>query len=354
MDFYKIISFSNSLDDIISSELSLFNEKMLMLIKELFGYSDSIILAYSGDRLSSGIGINRGRDILARYVDKYSEKDDFAHAISQKTKVLSNSEPNVFKSTDLIKNIPYEDSSYCSFLSRSGLKYAISMQIDNFRIQLFKADDDFSEEEEVRIKAISSIIIAKNNTFQKFYMHSTSLIISYKALDHVGCAVIVFDDQGRLIGCNDKTMEYLEKMSVSVGVTRNIKNTIVKYVESHGFSMDDLMRHSPLRILDFEFTYSTEVRTDEFGFINKYHYITIKKSTEEQTEYMATRMLKLKYGLTNRESIICERIAKGLSYKDIASELTISTNTVKTHVQNIYYKLNVRNQRELIQILYRL
>ena len=69
---------------------------------------------------------------------------------------------------------------------------------------------------------------------------------------------------------------------------------------------------------------------------------------------MATRMLKLKYGLTNRESIICERIAKGLSYKDIASELTISTNTVKTHVQNIYYKLNVRNQRELIQILYRL
>lgn len=52
--------------------------------------------------------------------------------------------------------------------------------------------------------------------------------------------------------------------------------------------------------------------------------------------------------LSNQEIKIKEHILNGKSNKEIAEELFISLNTVKTHITNIYNKLNVSNRKELI------
>jgi len=52
--------------------------------------------------------------------------------------------------------------------------------------------------------------------------------------------------------------------------------------------------------------------------------------------------------LTNREKEILMYLAKGLQYREIASELYISFETVKSHVTNIYSKLKVNNRTEAI------
>ncbi|WP_130736192.1 response regulator transcription factor [Flavobacterium sp. J27] len=52
--------------------------------------------------------------------------------------------------------------------------------------------------------------------------------------------------------------------------------------------------------------------------------------------------------LSNQEIKIKEYILNGKSNKEIAEELFISLNTVKTHISNIYNKLNVSNRKELI------
>lgn len=49
-------------------------------------------------------------------------------------------------------------------------------------------------------------------------------------------------------------------------------------------------------------------------------------------------------GLTPKEVQILRLIADGASNKDIAEELFISTNTAKTHVYNIFRKINVTNR----------
>lgn len=47
------------------------------------------------------------------------------------------------------------------------------------------------------------------------------------------------------------------------------------------------------------------------------------------------------YKLTNREKEILQLLVKGNSYKMIASDLHISVDTVKKHLQNTYHKLHV-------------
>lgn len=53
--------------------------------------------------------------------------------------------------------------------------------------------------------------------------------------------------------------------------------------------------------------------------------------------------------LTIREQEILHVLASGRSYKDIANALCISTETVRTHVRNIYQKLQVDSWRKINQ-----
>lgn len=54
------------------------------------------------------------------------------------------------------------------------------------------------------------------------------------------------------------------------------------------------------------------------------------------------------YGLTKREVEIAVRISQGKQYKYIADELFISTDTVKSHVKNIFRKVEVNDKTELV------
>jgi DNA-binding NarL/FixJ family response regulator len=54
------------------------------------------------------------------------------------------------------------------------------------------------------------------------------------------------------------------------------------------------------------------------------------------------------YDLTPREKEVLGSLAKGNSYKLIASEFSISIDTVRTHIKHIYEKLQVRSQTEAV------
>ena len=53
-------------------------------------------------------------------------------------------------------------------------------------------------------------------------------------------------------------------------------------------------------------------------------------------------------GLTAREEEILSYLSKGFLYKEIAAELFISIETVRTHIRNIYQKLQVRTRTEAL------
>jgi LuxR family maltose regulon positive regulatory protein len=54
--------------------------------------------------------------------------------------------------------------------------------------------------------------------------------------------------------------------------------------------------------------------------------------------------------LSQQELRVLRLLVAGLTNRDIAQELVLSTNTVKTHVKSIFRKLNVSSRAEARQV----
>ena len=52
--------------------------------------------------------------------------------------------------------------------------------------------------------------------------------------------------------------------------------------------------------------------------------------------------------LTGRESEVLDCLAKGMRYKEIAEELYVNIETVRTHLRKVYEKLQVRSATEAV------
>jgi len=57
--------------------------------------------------------------------------------------------------------------------------------------------------------------------------------------------------------------------------------------------------------------------------------------------------------LSEREGVVLEAVARGLSNREIGRQLWISEQTVKFHLRNLYRKLGVSSRTEAARYAYR-
>ncbi len=77
----------------------------------------------------------------------------------------------------------------------------------------------------------------------------------------------------------------------------------------------------------------------------------LNRERETLKEREGARMLRdvlTQRGLSNREAEVAELVTKGLSNKEVASQLFVTEKTVKFHLTNIYKKMNVKSRAQLI------
>lgn len=83
-------------------------------------------------------------------------------------------------------------------------------------------------------------------------------------------------------------------------------------------------------------------------FMSRYLYfpeIKIMDETEALDNYSRI------YSISSREKEVAQLLLEGLSYKEIGARLFISYETVKSHVNNIYLKSNVKSKMELAGLI---
>ena len=79
----------------------------------------------------------------------------------------------------------------------------------------------------------------------------------------------------------------------------------------------------------------------------------INKRTQKQAP-VSNREIDLKkveeLGLSKREYEVLKEVTLGLSNQEIAEKLFVSESTIKTHVSNLFLKLNAKRRTQAIQI----
>ncbi len=80
-------------------------------------------------------------------------------------------------------------------------------------------------------------------------------------------------------------------------------------------------------------------------FINK--RASQNQNTQKEKNY-SQKIEEL--GLSKREYEVLQEVASGLSNREIADKLFVSESTVKTHVSNLFLKLNAQRRTQAIQI----
>ncbi len=73
-------------------------------------------------------------------------------------------------------------------------------------------------------------------------------------------------------------------------------------------------------------------------------------SPEETSRLTASSLLVQVEPLSQQELRVLRLLVAGLSNADIAQELVVSTNTIKTHVKSIYRKLNINSRDEAREV----
>lgn len=82
-----------------------------------------------------------------------------------------------------------------------------------------------------------------------------------------------------------------------------------------------------------------------YFFISRRYFLTYEQPALPEVN------LTERFGITEREQEILRLLADGSSNQEIAKQLFISVNTVKTHIKNIYAKLEVNNRLQLFNLM---
>lgn len=82
--------------------------------------------------------------------------------------------------------------------------------------------------------------------------------------------------------------------------------------------------------------------------LKNHSYLT---SVQEREKGVVLEKIRISHELTERENEIVNLLMNGRTYKMVAEELYLSENTVKTHIKNIYSKLNIKSKSELIKMI---
>lgn len=75
--------------------------------------------------------------------------------------------------------------------------------------------------------------------------------------------------------------------------------------------------------------------------------VIVEKEVPREFSLNETELKNL--NLSNREYEVLKLLAKGFSNSDIADALFLSVSTIKTHVSNLYYKMEVKSRVQAIE-----
>lgn len=224
-----------------------------------------------------------------------------------------------------------------------------------------KNNNDFKLKEKNIFKKLSNILRLSYKYCSKLETDENYIEVLKKAIDYEGKGIILLNENSKIIFLNRiasnilSKKEGIELTKEGIEVTDPVlslhfKKYIKKVFSSELFEEDFLLaipkknKTIPMII--------QMLPIKEKSNINKgTKKILIILNDPSFSPFPNSSFLKQAFQLTSQESKIASLLSKGADLKEIAMELNISLNTVRTHLKHIYSKTGTSRQAELIKLL---
>lgn len=345
----SIFDFCTDLEKHQYSSNKFFDNSLLKIIEHYFGYKNTAITIYDGNNYVDAITNHESVKYLKTLYEKsgFYKKDNVSYYISHNFNDTPYYPHKVIKSTDIIDK-SYENSDYYKFLESANFNYIAILPLKNYRICIYKSkeENDFSHSELKMLNNILKFLNTKSNSIQILNKNKFVTNIYNQYLHNLNIGFIVLDNNFSLINYNKTAATHFNflfnknnfsniywDLSTIFGNPDNYENNVVTKC-----------------VNNFKISLESYTELDCYNFMRKFYYITTEKLNTTDNNNLILGLNDHLSCLTERELEIVEAIASGLKYQEIADKLFISINTVRTHIKNIYSKLEIDNQRSLIYL----
>jgi DNA-binding CsgD family transcriptional regulator len=334
-DYLRILSFIEQTKKYNND----FQQHVLNLLNSIFGYQYATFnLINHKFELYNPKLCNITEKARDQYYEHYHKTDIFN---PKNTNLwLSN---KVISITDIMTTSQYEQTEYyLDFLKSDMLYYELVLPlVANNRliggIGVFKQkdEDNFTDRDIVILNRLNQFIASDLWSFLEYSSILKDCQTYNSCFDETPTGIIILDKNFSIKNCNKAAEAFADK--IQTPVQQFIYEIISKL--SHEFDKPQL---------DIKFLY-------KFYRINIIRNLTqticsgdsvyvIFISEKNEGKHAGTDNFQQSYDLTSREYEILELVKNGLSNEEIAEKLYISIHTVKSHMENIFKKLQVKNR----------
>lgn len=353
----RITAFSAALDMHCKTHDSFFNIDLLNTFEKFFDYHDCSITVYTNDyKFCGGIATSEMQTMTEYYAKNMTAGNDpFSSYITKQCLSTDGIKPLVLISKDAFpeNSSEYFHTEYYEYLKKFNFAWVATMTFGNYRFNILKREEDpFLEEEISFLHLISQLFASRLQLFNELKTRYAIGEIKDKLLDANGVGYITLDDDFNLIDYNHTAGAYLSDITDTGNVRYSCTKLLTMMGLTHNISdVESQISMASFSSKGYHINLKTHFETQEYDFIKKYYCITLVKDLSmDMQDSESKQAFSEKYGLSAKEMQVVEKMAEGKTYKEIAASLFISLNTVRTHIKNIYTKVGVNNQRNLLTL----
>ena len=279
---------------------------------------------------------------VQKYYDYYCRLDDTLPIFDQPTSIL-------FRSSDFFNHELREKTEYWKdYLEPNNCIYSLEGNlalknnhglIGGFCFFRGSANNNFSERDMIIVSHLQPHL----SNVLKFYgntVDSTSITFLLENHNCIGTAML--DRSYNILKSNLTFRNMVAVEGLGNILLRKIRTLTMDVASSNKVSLEYKFDDKPIMI---------EISKVPSGFDdskNQYCCIIYDLSYFFNTSLHRT---KEKYSLTDKEFKIIQETLNGRSNEEIASKFYISIPTVKKHLASIYSKMDIKNQKQIIEKL---
>ncbi|MDD2221245.1 MAG: LuxR C-terminal-related transcriptional regulator [Clostridia bacterium] len=359
-------------------DIDLLCKNFLQQTGKLVGYEKAAVFLFvsSQERLINCAQIRCERSFIDGYIEKYLRKDYLSWLYYQE-------ETGLYRESDYFPFEAKKDSVfYKEFLSkyniehRCGFNILVEGEVIGFvafyRSRFF---GDFSDREVWIIGRLQSHLLAaieKSRRYEKLKANTNVNLLVY---ENISDGVVFLDNNYQITYKNKTAREKIADLKLR---QPEVYQDFVEYLEAtcRRLTGDYLARSQASGASngyeevhgDYLYTFNL-VEAHPIGSADDLEFVVLfrpnpampLKPPVEQSPKAAgdsndmdlfLQTLFQQFGFTKREAELADLVLKGLDNKEIAAQLFISLSTVKSHLQNMFAKINIKNRYQLMSLFF--